>query len=127
MNDYVQMRRHLESLSKVDLAKLLDKMGRDICLNGDEAMETGPEHSMHLLEWDWAEKTIEELLQCREKDISKWAHLCYVVGIEMDEIREIAMSRAANTRANIALLISAISALGIVANIIITLWKTGPK
>ena len=113
MNDYPQMRRHLEALSEDDFIRFVGKLGSDILVLEDEVYETlndpeeGGQRRLHPA--TWREKITEEMLACRENHPAEWNRICWVAKIDSDSAKQIVFSRSTRRMAFAAILISALS------------------
>jgi len=110
MNDYQQMRRHLESLSEDDFIRFVGKLGSDILVLDDEVYETlndpeeGGQRRLHPA--TWREKITEEMLTCRENHPVEWNRICWVAKIDSDSAKQMTMGRRTFWIAIAAILIS---------------------
>ncbi len=95
MNDYQQMRRHLEALPEDDFIRFVGKLGSDIIVLEDEVYEIlndpedGGQRRLHPA--TWREKITGEMLACREEHFAEWNRICWIAKIDSDSARQMAL------------------------------------
>jgi hypothetical protein len=110
MNDYMKMRKYLESLNDSAFSELLVKLGYDILIDGHQVIEIEMKsNGTRSLPSDWKAFRAEELLAYRENKKAEWNRLCSLVKIDMDAARQIKMTWFANITSILALLVSIIA------------------